>query len=243
VLPALCVVIVAGSSAQSQAPAPERPAFEVASIKLRQPTPPFRVSTEIGPAGIHYNNVTLKNCIRSAYGVEPYRILGGPDWINSERYEIISKAASAVPKAQLMLMLQTLIETRFGLKLHRETKELPVYALVVGKGGLKLHAGKEGGETEVGGARHLIDSRGMGMQQLAGFLSQFTQSSGMPVLDMTGVPGVFDVTLDFVSGDAADKSADPDIFTAVQELGLKLESRKSPLEVLVIDHVEKPSEN
>jgi uncharacterized protein (TIGR03435 family) len=229
VLPALCVVIVAGSSAQSQAPAPERPAFEVASIKLRQPTPPFRVSTEIGPAGIHYNNVTLKNCIRSA--------------INSERYEIISKAASAVPKAQLMLMLQTLIETRFGLKLHRETKELPVYALVVGKGGLKLHAGKEGGETEVGGARHLIDSRGMGMQQLAGFLSQFTQSSGMPVLDMTGVPGVFDVTLDFVSGDAADKSADPDIFTAVQELGLKLESRKSPLEVLVIDHVEKPSEN
>jgi len=226
---------------------PDRPAFEVASVKPHPPSPgPLRASAGIGPAGIDFTNVALKGCIRSAYGVETWRISGGPDWLASERYDIVAKAASAAPKAQLMRMLQTLLEDRFQLKVHRETQEVPVYALVVGKSGLKIHAGKENGETEVGGAGHLINSRGMTLKQLAGFLSQMTQSSGRPVLDMTGIAGVFDITLDAAPDDAAaaGDNSGPDLFTALQQqLGLKLEPRKSPLEVLVVDRAEKPAAN
>jgi uncharacterized protein (TIGR03435 family) len=144
ILPALLV-------SQSETPAAaDRPAFEVASIKLHQAVPgPFRSSSSIETGGINFTNVNLKGCIRAAYGVQPNRILGGPDWLTEERYDIVAKAASAVPKAQLMLMLQTLLEDRFQLKLHRETTELPIYALVVAKNGPKIHAGEEDGEILV----------------------------------------------------------------------------------------------
>ncbi|HEY1340098.1 MAG TPA: TIGR03435 family protein [Bryobacteraceae bacterium] len=240
--PVLLVLCVAWA----QTPLTARPAFEVASVKVHPRTPgPLRAYSHVQPAGIDFNNVALRGCIRSAYGMEQYRILGGPDWMTSERYDIVAKASAAAPKDQLMLMLQALLEDRFKLKVHRETRELPVYGLVVGKNGPKLRPGKEDGATEVGGARHLIDSRGMSMKQLAGFLSEFTQRSGMPVLDMTGLDGLFDITLDFAGDDAAAAANGdtPDIFTAVLQLGLKLEPRKSPLEVLVVDSAQKPSEN
>lgn len=246
VLPTVCLMYSTAGRAQSPATGPNRPAFEVASIKLHRPTPgPFRSYKEVGPAGISFTNFDLNGCIRSAYGVAGYQIVGGLGWLTSDRYDIVAKAAAAVPKAQLMLMLQTLLEDRFKLKVHRETQELPVYGLVVGKKGLRVHPGKEDGETEIGGAAHLINSRGMTMKDLASFLSQFTLRSGRPVLDMTGLTGVFDITLDFVTDDFApgDNNPSPDIFTALQEIGLKLEPRKSPIEVLVIDYAEKPSEN
>jgi len=247
VFAALCLVYLAGSQVQAQAPDQGRPAFEVASVKLHRPTPgPLRASANVGPAAIHYTNVTLKSSIRSAYGFESYRMVGGPDWLTSERYDIEAKAALASPREQLMRMLQTLLEDRFHLKVHREMRELPTYALVVGKSGLKIHPGKENGETEVGGAVHLINSRGMTMKQLAAFLSQITERSGHPVLDTTGLTGVYDITLDFDPDDAkpSDDHSQPDLFAALQEqLGLKLEPRKTSLEVLVIDHAEKPSEN
>jgi uncharacterized protein (TIGR03435 family) len=242
----VCLVHLTASRDQPQSPAPERPAFEVASVKLHRPDPgPLRSSTEVGPAGVTYTNVLLRGCIRTAYGVESYRIVGGPDWFASERYDIVAKAASAAPKAQLMRMLQTLLEERFKLRVHRETQDIPIYALVVRKNGLKLHAGKEDGDTEVGGAAHLIDSRGMTMKFLAGVLSQSTQRLGQPVLDMTGLTGVFDITLDFAPDDAAAASdnAAPDLFTALRGLGLTLEPRKSPMEVIVVDHAERPSGN
>jgi uncharacterized protein (TIGR03435 family) len=245
VLP-LWLVVLTASRAQSPTMATARPAFEVASIKLRRATPgPLSVSTGVGPAGIDYKNVTLMTCIRAAYGFQRYRILGGDDWLNSERYDILARAASAAPKTGLMLMLQMMLEDRFKLKVHRETKEIPIYALVVGKNGLKLRPGKEDGETEIGGAGHLINSRGMTMKALAGALTQITQRSGRPIQDMTGIEGVYDITLDFVSSDVADadNGPGPDIFSALQEAGLKLEPRKSSLEVLVIDHAQRPSEN
>jgi uncharacterized protein (TIGR03435 family) len=177
--------------------AADRPAFEVASVKLHQPEPgPFRSSSSVETGGIHFTNVNLKGCIRAAYEVQQNRISGGPDWIVSERYDIVAKAASAVPRERLMLMLRTLLEDRFQLRLHRETKELPIYALVVGKNGPKMRPGKEDGETEIGGGAHLIDSRGMTMKALAGALPRISQEVDRPVFDMTGLAGVFDVTLD-----------------------------------------------
>src|SRR5262249_40002051 len=163
---------------------------EVASIKQRQVTPgPMRVSAGVGPGGIQYRNVTVTDCIRNAFGVQRYQILGGPDWLRTDRYDIIANAAAAAPKGQLMLVVPTLLEDRFRLKTHRETKDLPIYALVVKKSGLKLKPGKADGETEIGGAGHLINSRGMTMRSLAGVLTQIIQGSGRPVLDKTGLDG------------------------------------------------------
>jgi uncharacterized protein (TIGR03435 family) len=245
-LPALCFMYSIASRAQPPAPVPDRPAFEIASVKLHRPTRgPFRSTREAGSAGISFTNVDLNGCVRSAYGVAAYQIVDGQSRLPPDRYDILANAASAVPKARLMLMLQVLLEDRFKLKVHREIKELPVYGLVVGKKGVRVRAGKEGGETEIGGASHFIDSRGMTMKDLAGALSQITQRSGRPVLDMTGLSGVFDITLDFAADDSApgDSNSGPDIFAALEEIGLKLEPRKSPIEVLVVDHAEKASEN
>jgi uncharacterized protein (TIGR03435 family) len=245
---ALSVVWLArptADTAQSRASASDRPTFEVASIKSRPVMRPLKVSTGIDPAGIQYRNVTVTDCVRNAFGVQRYQIVGGPDWLRSDRYDIIAKAPSPpTPKAQLMLMLQTLLEERFKLKTHLELRDLPIYALVVGKHGPRLKPGKADGNTEIGGAGHLIDSRGMTMQALAGFLSQITQGSGRPVVDRTGLDGVFDITLDFVPDDlAVDNNSDPNVFAALQALGLKLEPQKSPFEVRAIDHIERPSED
>jgi uncharacterized protein (TIGR03435 family) len=239
------LVNLSASAAQSQTLAPDRPEFEAASIKLRPATSgPIRVSAGVDAGRIQYRSVTVIDCIRNAYGVPRYRISGGPDWLGSDRYDIIARASSATPKAQLMLMLQTLFEDRFKLRTHLETRDVPTYALVVGKNGPKLKPGKVDAQTEIGGAGHLINSQGMTMHALAAALTQITQASGRPILDMTGLDSVFDINLDFVSDELAGvNNSDPDIFAALQALGLKLESQKSPFEVLVIDHVERPSEN
>jgi uncharacterized protein (TIGR03435 family) len=230
----VCICLLLSASLWAQ------PGFEVASVKLHQPGPgPLRVQTSVEPAGIHFTNVTLKACIRQAYELEPYRIFGGPDWLTSERYDITAKAAAAESRAQLMRMLQALLEERFQLKLHREIREMPVYALVVAKNGPKLHAAKVEGETEIGGADgHRFSGKGVTMKMFAGALSR-SQPWDRPILDMTGLTGAFDISLDFARDDGAapaDSAAGPSIFAALQEqLGLKLEPRKSPMEVLVID--------
>jgi uncharacterized protein (TIGR03435 family) len=246
VLLVLAVALATPLPNRAQSRAGSRLAFDVASIRPHLPTPgPFRSTKDVGEAGITFTNVDLNSSIRSAYGVASYQIAGGLSWLTPDRYDIVAKAAVPASKTQLMLMLQTLLEDRFKLRVHREIKDLPVFGLIVGKKGLKSHPGKEGGETEVGGNAHLISSRGMSMKDLASFLSQFTATSGRPVVDMTGLSGLFDITLNFVRDDLArgDNNADPDIFAALDEIGLKLESRTSPIEVLMIDHAEKPSDN
>jgi uncharacterized protein (TIGR03435 family) len=199
----LSAVLLTAATAQ-QTPTVDRPAFEAASIKPRPVTPgPLRVSTAVDAGGIRYRNVTVTDCIRNAYGVQRYQMSGGPDWLGYDRYDIIANASSPAPKAPLMLMLQALLENRFKLKTHLERRDLPTYALLVGKNGLKLKPGKVNGETEIGGGGHLIDSRGMTMHSLAGVLTQITQRAGRPILDVTELDGVFDITLDFVSDDLA----------------------------------------
>jgi uncharacterized protein (TIGR03435 family) len=200
-------------------------------------------------------NVSLKSCIYFAYRIKDYQI-SGPDWLNSERYDIAAKAASGVPDEQLMPMLQTLLRDRFKLRLHRQTKERPVYALVVGKGGSKLHEVEAGPGKDNAGRGHLSAQK-ISMPRLAEILSRHMDR---PVLDMTGVKGVFDLTLDYTPDDArgtpaprdggveaiaTDSPTGPSIFVALQEqLGLKLEARKGPVEILVIDYAEKvPTEN
>jgi uncharacterized protein (TIGR03435 family) len=229
--------------------AQENASFEVASIKLH---PGVVTMSGGGVRGATFSEtaVTLRDLIQSAYDLRIDQISGGPSWMESERYDIAAKAEGEAPiaKEQLPKMLQALLAERFKLKVHRETRETPVYELVVGKSGPKLKEAsanaKEGGFTRGSntGAMHSEISKGT-MDQLA---RQISLTAGRPVIDKTGLTGYYAYTLDWASANRPpDADSDtPSMFTAVQEqLGLKLESTKAPVEVLVVDRAEKPSEN
>jgi uncharacterized protein (TIGR03435 family) len=223
-----------------------RPEFEVASIK---PVPPSDTALRVSMTGEHgrinYTNVAVRGLIRKAYGLRIYPPSGVSDPLSMDRYDVVAKASSDVSEEQTMRMLQALLEERFKLVLHRETRELRVYALVVGKSGPKFReVHDDGSAPEIGsGEGHQIKAHHISMKLLAANLQGFL---GDPVLDATGLTGLFDFTLDFT----LDESTSPDRewgqtpFEAVQrQLGLRLEARKGPVEVVVIDHVEKPSGN
>jgi uncharacterized protein (TIGR03435 family) len=235
-------LLAAAMSAQSQ-----QPAFEVASIK---PTH-FGVrisSVRMTPGQVLMENVSLRKCIALAYNVsedQDYAI-AGPDWLRSEVYDIIAKFPPETPPEQVRMMLQELLADRFKLKLHHEFKEVPVYALVVGKNGAKLQEsapGTQGGFSM--GPGHLM-GRAAPITALADRLSNASFQLGRPVQDRTGLTGVYEFTLDWAPDSAPEADASgPSLFTAVQEqLGLKLEAQRGSAEVLVVDSMErKPTEN
>ena len=217
----------------------------------------------------------LRVLMEAAYHVQPFQIVGGPEWTRSDQYEIDAKATGNPGHAQLMLMLRSLLEDRFQLRIHRESREMPVYALVPARGGLKLPPPRDGSCAEeqapppalgdptpkprCGGMDVPLESGAWHMRggkvPMAEFVRALSGMLGHTVTDQTGFSGVFDVDLHFRADDTiagfpppplaaiSAETASPSIFNAVQQLGLRLESTKGPVEVLVIDHVEKPSEN
>jgi len=239
--------------------------FEVASIKPADPNG-RGMRVQMAPGGrLNANGVTVKFLIQQAYNVKDFQITGGPNWIGSERYDISTKAEGEgqITHEQLRTMMQGLLADRFQLAFHRETKEMPIYALVVGKNGPKMHAterapdgDREGrGGAQIRTSRGQITAQGMSMTMLS---NQLSNRLGRNVLDKTGLTGNYDFTLEFTpegmqgmgpreGGADAPPPVDspgPSIFTAVQEqLGLKLESQKGPVEILILDRIEKPSEN
>ena len=226
------------------------PPFEVASIKRSQD--PLGASSGIttSKGRISARNVTLKRCMRGAYAVEEPRILGGPKWLDDARYNIEAKAASPAGDSELAMMLQSLLAERFKLAFHREQRALSGYALVLGKSGLKAKPSEPDAGSRTSSRWGVIEAAGCNMAHLALKLSEVLH---LPVADFTAVPGEFDFKLEWTADDmrapppsaaAPDAVSGPSIFDALEEqLGLKLESRKVPAEVLVIDHAEKPSEN
>jgi uncharacterized protein (TIGR03435 family) len=260
----LAVGLICASHALAQV-ADSPAAFEAASIRLNLS----------GASGAHYRflpgfnaeNATLMNLIALAYDVADFRILAGPGWIDSDRYDVEAKTEGNPGLDEKKLMIQTLLADRFRLKIHRETKQLPIYMLTMAKGGIKMQPVKEGscivrepGSSIPAPGRKLTDYCGLvvsmgrgrlelGDAKMADLVTALTRLTGRTVVDETGIKGAFTVRLTFSPdiGVAADPSADaagPSIFTAVQEqLGLKLESSRGPVEALVIDHVERPSEN
>lgn len=225
------IVLMAGASFGQTA----APAFDAASIKPSTAEPGSSgISSDIGR--ITGRNVTLKHCIRSAYGIPEAQIFGGPKWVDDDRYDIDAKAPGRAGDHEMMAMLQTLLAERFQLVLHRETRPLPGYALVVGKKGLTAKRSEPGIRSETSSSRRSIDATGCDMGCLARKLSEVLHA---PVADLTGVEGRFDFKLEWTPDDL--QAA---VFPAIEEqLGLKLEGRKVPTEVLVIDRAAKPSEN
>jgi uncharacterized protein (TIGR03435 family) len=228
--------------------AQETPSFEAASIKLH-PEPITFSSESLRGATLSDTALTLRNLIEDAYRVRPDQISGGPNWLSSNHYDIIAKAAGeeALTEDRARQMLQTLLADRFQLKVHREMRETPVYELVVGKNGSKL---KEAATDAKGGSSTHAAPAGMHMEVSKGTMDslarQLSNTAGRPVINKTGLTGFYAFTLDWFPATRT-QDADSDvasIFAAVQEqLGLKLESAKAPVETIIVDSAEKPSEN
>jgi uncharacterized protein (TIGR03435 family) len=220
--------------------------FEVASIRMI-PESEVRPLTEspISPPGaglFTMRQVTLQFAIGWAFGLDSDRITGGPSWINSQCYEITAKLEgdAGLSYEQLRPLVQQLIQERFHLAYHHETQNRKGYALVIAKGGPKLKPSKgEGGYGYI--VTDGIKAQNRSVTFLAGVLAF---PLGQPVVDQTGLKGNFDFDLNYAPMAATD-STQPSIFTAVEEqLGLKLEKKMVPVEMFVIDHVDRvPTEN
>ncbi len=280
---------VTPSRAQSQAQATATPSialeYEVASFK---PDKSDSGMMRIGNAADSFTaeNVTVQMLVTSAYGIQDYQLSGAPSWINSERYDVNAKMDSSVADALQKLsqddrnlarqkMLQDLLADRLKLTVRRESKELPVYTLVIGKNGSKLKEATPdeiattapGGRGGRGGRGMLMNGRGGSMTMTAMavpmtvIIRMLSGRLGRPVLDKTGLTGLYDYALTWTQEDIQvsappggspsgaatlppPESNGPTLQIAIEEqLGLKLESGKGPVEIIVIEHVERPSEN
>jgi uncharacterized protein (TIGR03435 family) len=222
--------------AQVFAQTPDIPRFEVAAIKP-SPVDDGWSGIQSGNGRIFARNVTLKRCITGAYEVAGNRVFGGPPWLDTERFEITAKAAQGLGDHELMLALQTLLADRFKLAIRRETRPMQVYVLEPTKN-VRLEK-DDGGQSTTDNGRGNLIVRNTTMDRFAEVLGRQTDS---PVVNQTGLDGVFKLQLKW-SLDSA-KDGGPSLYTAIQEqLGLRLHAQKMPLEVLVIDHAERPSEN
>ena len=248
-------------------PTPFEPAFDVAAISENHSDHTARSHIVSSPADSHLTviNVPMKMLLQFAFGLPETRILGGPDWLSSIKFDIEAKADSSVDdrlhslsgddaKLLKQKMVQALLADRFQLVDHMETRELPVYALIAAKGGPKLQPSKANGTT-IDSWNSKIDIRG-GDNTVALFAQELSKKLGRVVIDKTGIQSRYDIVLTWTPDDRATPSpsvngqtssaadSGPSIFTAIQEqLGLKLESQKGPVQVLVIDRIEMPSAN
>jgi uncharacterized protein (TIGR03435 family) len=241
----LLMISAAVISCQAQSPA-----FDVATVKMGGPVEAngmININTgKILNGVVTLANATLSDCLKFAYSLTTDIQISGPEWINDKqvRFEVTGKAAAETPDNQLRLMLQGLLTERFRIAMHTEQREITHYELVVGKNGPKLKESTVAPGEATGTARlDGIRSNRMQMNRLAALLSRTTR---MAVLDKTGLTGFYQFDLRYADERLPpENQVGPSVFTAVQEqLGLKLESKKGPVEVLVIDHAEKvPVEN
>ena len=232
--------------------------FDVASIKQADPTArPGRAAAAMGariavtPGTISSRSATLQDLVAFAFGLQAYQIVGGPAWIDVERFEVQAKSATPVSKDRMLLMLQKLLIDRFGLHEHRETRQMQVYALTVAV------SGKLAPSLRVEEQKSPLNRLGHGWDMPT--LARFLTGSGakLPVIDQTGLGGSFNLDLDVSKAAAATPVSDDapsvdrlneNLFAGLVDLlerqcGLKLRRITAPIEVLVIDRAERPSPN
>lgn len=218
------------------------------------------------PAQMNFWNVSLQDMIQNAYDVKSFQITG-PDWLNSARFDVSARVPAGATKAESRVMLQNLLAERFRLRLHHSTKESSIYGLTIAKSGPKLKDAAPGSTpgrrmvTMVAGGHLKMVLNGATIPQ---FLDILALQVDRPVIDMTGLTGTYDINMEFApdmgvmgarmaeggmmsppGSNAGDPNAAATLFSALQEqLGLRLEAKKGPVELLIIDSVEKsPTEN
>ena len=224
------------------------PRFEVASIKVSS-EPPGHWGVHTNPGYLRVQNSTVQQLIQSAYRVQDFQISGAPGWMTSDRFEIDARAPGPTKDEEFMAMLRTLLAERFHLVMRRETRPMSGYAMVPAKGGLKIKAKDDGTDPTKHTTHHehnAFAAVNMSMESLARTVSEVLET---PVADETGVAGVFDITLRWSSDEArvrpdGGEARLPSLPEAMQqELGLRLEARRVNMEVLVVERVERPTEN
>ena len=265
----LALLAAAGSITPRWISFAQKVEFEVASVKPNNSGGDGRF-IRTSPGRLSITNMTLKNLMTSAYHVRDFQILGGPNWIDSDRFDVEGKPpANTLPKEMAGPMLQALLEERFKLQIHRDTRELPIYVLTVGKNGSKIQLSSEKNCVPVDPSNPLLPgAKGRNPADMCGFIGigrgslnakqvsmealtmALSQLLGRTVVDKTGITSEIDAHLTFAPDQAANPELPasdttmPSIFTAIQEqLGLKLDSAKGPVDVLVVDHAERPAEN
>lgn len=245
---ALCTQI---GHAQTSAATSPQPEFEVASIRMIAPLSEDELHRGLGmvpwstfpTSQFTGHRITLKILIELAYGVDDKYIQGDPDWLDSQEYSVEAKVEGdkELTYEQMQPLFQHLLEQRFHLITHRVTKPISGYALIVAKSGPKLTPAKEGTTPHALRLRDGLQAQNMDMAHFTPLLSN---KAGGPVVDKTGIAGNYDFKLSYAPANDPNSSL-PSLFTALQEqLGLKLESQKVPVDHLVIDHADKiPTEN
>jgi uncharacterized protein (TIGR03435 family) len=271
----------------------QTPAFEVASVKQAEPITPalvqsgrLHIGVSIDSMHVRASQYSLYDLTALAYQIEGHQI-SGPDWMVTERYDIQAKLPEGSRREQVPAMIQTLLAERFGMRVHRENREISVYALVVAGGGARLKAWAEeevspqtaggpiqGGTTVSAGGAAVstgasgeskitpgqdgnlhVENKKMTLARFADFIGRYSER---PVIDSTGLTGVYEMEFDVsgeevrnaarahgvavpppAGGEAASDPSGVSLASSLRRLGLKLESRKAPVEVLVIDRVEK----
>lgn len=248
--------------AQAPAAAGDLPAFEVASVKPNTSTSTARMFQAMPGGRVNLVNLSLRELIFRAYQTQDHLLVGAPEWINDERFDVVAKAAGNTSPPQMLLMVRTLLADRFSLVMHREIREMPIYSLVAarrdkrpgpslkattcvpGTPGAPMPDTRDGqgrfqcGVNRFGPGQILLT--GNTLDALANRLGSLA-AVNRSVVNHTGIDGQFDMELSFTA-DAGTSSSDAvSLFTAIQDqLGLKLEPSRGPVEVLVIDHVERP---
>ena len=274
-LRASLLVVAAGGLFAQPSPAPLT--FEVATVKPAAPDQRNSGFRFLPGGGLQIQNVHLKGIISFAYDLRDFQISGGPGWLATVPFDILAKPEGAQAPAdlahvpdkqreviaqQIRERLRSLLAERFQLVLHKETKEFPVYGLVVAKNGPKMEESKDGDGSPQNMNRNNSNGKNVLTAKRASIpmlVNALSNTLGRPVVDQTGLKGTYDLNMEWAQDlggagkgpdfpgekpEAVSEASGPSIFTAIQQqLGLKLESQKGPVEVIVIDRAEKPSDN
>ena len=228
-------------------PYAQQSTFEVASVKLNT-SGDSRSGYYTGTGRFTGTNVTLRSLIQYAFHVQDWQLVNAPDWAGRERYDVVAKTEGDVEDDVRRVMMQSLLAERFQIAVHRDTRELPIYALVLARNDQKPGPGLTKVETDCGAdcgtsvnessRAATLTARGATIQALA---TRLSDSVNRVVVDRTNLSGGFDITLNWTPDQSASTSG-PSLFTAIQEqLGLKLESTRGPVDVVVVDRVERPT--
>ena len=250
-------VVAAGMVVTLSAQSP-MPAFEVASIKRNVSGPPFLPILQILPGGVFTaTSQLLVRLIAFAYSVEDFRLVGGPGWIRDARFDVSARASADVPNDQVRLMVQSLLRDRFALITHKERREMPLYTLVLARDDGRLGPGLQRLQSEDDCKtlrQKLAANTYYTCGAISGAASIASMMLGAPVVEKTGITGTFSVSIQFSPegvrpfvGEAFTPPGDPNLPSfrdaLRDQLGLKLESGRGPVDVLVIDSVQQPTEN
>lgn len=234
--------------------------FDAVSVKPSNPNSSNGTVVEVTPSGrLHVANATLKDLIETAYDIRSFQIEGGPKWADATRYDVEATPgaptqSAAAPQAgwtDVRFEVQAMLKDRFQLQLHRDTRIGPIYSLVIAKGGIKSSglSATQSPQKGINAGQGTMLGEAASMTQLAYKLSRLLQRH---VVDNTGLEGNYDFKLQWTpdlgspapDGQTGEDSSGPSLFTAIREqLGLRLEATKGPVDVVVIDHVDRPSEN